>query len=366
MTTATIPASIEDLTPAWLTRALRQRGVLGEAEVVSASATLLSEGVGFIGQVARLALTYDRNAPGAPATIIAKMPTLDPGGRRIAAMYGLYERELRFYADLARDVPLRVPRCYFSDGDAAEVRYVLLLEDMATGGRLGDQIAGCDRRDAEAAIRALAGFHAWSWNHPRLTQLPWLESGLDLVEGAVAQSYEATWPVTLAAFGDEMSSAIREAIPRLGQQGSQLLDRYREGPFTIVHGDYRADNLFFPQDGRSEGIAVLDWQSPNRGFAVYDVCYFLSGSVSHELVRSDGERLLRLYHEGLLAGGVRDYSYERCYEDYVASLLAYLTIFVINGATLDTANERGIELFRVIYRRLAEAITDTEALSLLR
>ncbi len=361
MATTLIPTSIEDITPEWLTDALRSGGALRNARVVSLDAELLSEGVGFIGQVARIVPHYDVAEAGAPASVIAKMPTLDPGGRAIAALYGLYERELNFYRDLAADVPVRTPVCYFSDGDATAVRYILLLEDLAPFGHLGDQIRACTVEEAMEAMLTLARLHAWSWEHPRLAEISWLDSGIELVEGAMAQAYAASWPRTLELFGDQMSPAIRAALPSLGERGTALMDQFRNGPFTIAHGDFRADNLFFCADG----IAVLDWQSPIRSFAAYDVAYFLSGSIDEEMLREDGPRLLRAYHDGLVAGGVQDYSFERFHEDYVGSLLAYLVIFIINGATLDAANERGAELFRVIYKRLARAITDTNALALL-
>ena len=55
-----IPAGPEEVTPAWLTSALREGGVLpGRQSIVSFDATLLSEGVGFIGIVARVLLKYN-------------------------------------------------------------------------------------------------------------------------------------------------------------------------------------------------------------------------------------------------------------------------------------------------------------------
>lgn len=363
MTTSGVPAAVEDLTPAWLTASLRAGGVLRAASVTSVDASLLSEGVGFIGQVVRLTLTYDRAASGDPASVIAKLPTLDEGGRTIGAMYGMYERELLFYRDLGDEIPVRTPRCYYSDSDATAVRYVLLLEDLASFGALGDQVRACTLEEATAAIETLARFHAWSWEHPRLTSTPWLQLGIDIVEGSLTQLYPTAWPRTIELFGDQMTPAIRDAIPTLGERGMLLMDRFRGGPFTIIHGDYRADNLLFAPGGE---IAVLDWQSPNKSFAAYDIAYFISGSISKDTMRQHGERLLRAYYDRLVDGGVKGYAYGRFREDCVASLLAYLAIFVVSGGTLDTANERGFELFRLIFERLAAAITDTDALSMLR
>jgi aminoglycoside phosphotransferase (APT) family kinase protein len=35
---------------------------------------------------------------------------------------------------------------------------------------------------------------------------------------------------------------------------------------TAAHGDYRADNLFFGNPGSGYDVAVIDWQSPNKGW----------------------------------------------------------------------------------------------------
>src|SRR6266699_3847818 len=89
-------------------------------------------GVGFLGQVARLRLTYDRPDEGAPVTLVGKLPTLDPGGREICRLFRFYEREIHFYRQLTPRIPVRVPRCYASVMDLAADDYLLLLEDFAS------------------------------------------------------------------------------------------------------------------------------------------------------------------------------------------------------------------------------------------
>ena len=46
-------------------------------------------------------------------------------------------------------------------------------------------------------------------------------------------------------------------------------------PHTIIHGDYRLDNLFFGTDESDYELAVIDWQIASRGGAAYDVAYFI-------------------------------------------------------------------------------------------
>ena len=91
MSTLPIPATMDEVTPEWLTAALRQGGCLGQAAVIAAPRVQIGQGVGILGELARITLQYDRSEPGAPRTLIAKIPTADPGGRGIAEMLGFYE-----------------------------------------------------------------------------------------------------------------------------------------------------------------------------------------------------------------------------------------------------------------------------------
>ncbi|WP_343392645.1 hypothetical protein [Candidatus Amarobacter glycogenicus] len=136
-----LPPSIESLTPEWLTAALRSGGALPEGSVTAFGHEIIGEGIGFIGTVARLKLQYSGAGPEAPATAIAKLPSEDPGSRMVGVAFGLYEREVRFYSDLAGDCGLPAPKPYFSHYDAGAGQAAIILEDL-TGGAFGDQVAG--------------------------------------------------------------------------------------------------------------------------------------------------------------------------------------------------------------------------------
>ena len=68
-----------------------------------------------------------------------------------------------------------------------------------------------------------------------------------------------------------------------------------------MHGDYRLDNLLFAE---RHGVTVLDWQTVSWGPPLVDASYFLGGCLPIEERRGHEERLLRGYHEQLLAHGV--------------------------------------------------------------
>src|SRR4051812_14314001 len=116
MTDPSIPAGPGELTCERLTQALRSGGAINAAQVTSCRVELFGEGKGFSGQIARVGLDYDVAEPGAPASIVAKfqIAPLDPDIRAAVLGARMYEREYRFYRDVARDIALRTPRVHFS------------------------------------------------------------------------------------------------------------------------------------------------------------------------------------------------------------------------------------------------------------
>ena len=362
-----IPNGFDEVTPQWLTEALDAGGHLPPgARVTSVEGERIGEGVGFVGEIRRLSLAYDGEAGSAPRTVIAKLPSAQEGARAIANLYGLYEREVRFYSELGREVGIGTPQCYCAAGDAETGRYALLLEDLGASGRIGDQLGGCSTAEALLAVRELAGMHAAWWSSPRLESFDWMHLGVDMVRAAMTFAYPNAWPVALERFGKHMRPEVRLAMDGLAPRLVALMDLIvAEAPLTILHGDYRLDNMFFGENGSPYRLAVVDWQSPNRGWAAYDLAYFMGGSMPSEQRRACEHEVFDAYYRVLADAGVRGYSTDQLWLDYRRSMLVYLGIFTVSGATLDYTNERAVGLMGAIFSRLSDAIMDLDALELL-
>jgi thiamine kinase-like enzyme len=134
-----------------------------------------------------------------------------------------------------------------------------------------------------------------------------------------------------------------------------LEDVFASGAVTIVHGDLRYDNLFFSDEGE---MAIADWQIITRARGAYDIAYFMSQSVNPEDRRVIEMDVLRAYHEKLLENGVKDYSFDQCFNDYRLTAMFCLVYPVIAGGTLDLANERGLTLARTMLDRSITTILD--------
>jgi hypothetical protein len=390
-----IPRSLEDLTPEWLTAVLRARGFLGEARVVSREAEILGEGEGFVGQIIRLRLAFDGPAPDAPPSLIAKLPIRLARNRQAGEVLGAYEREIRFYTELADRVPIRKPACYYADMDPNPAsgrerdlirfldrlprwlvrillpfflwlaarsprRYVLLLEDMAPL-RVGNQVAGCSRGEAEAALRQLAVIHATWWQHPDLERLSWLVP-VNVLGNYVEVLYRKSLAGFLTGYGSGLSEEFLSLAKSFGERGSEIIRRLGDPPFTLLHGDYRLDNMFFEGEGRSARITAFDWQTVSQGPAALDVAYFLSGNLAAEVARASAQELLRIYWDALVEQGVRGYDLEALTRDYHVAM-HYIAYRIVAGIDmLDFSDERGTALIREWLVRL-QALVDPRAIA---
>src|SRR5258708_35207709 len=120
-----------------------------------------------MGLVYRLAIDYEGD-PGdhAPPTVIVKLPVLIDATRQVALTYRFYEKEVAFYRQLAVETTLRTPEVYFSAHDPDTDNFVLVMQDLGHL-RAADQVAGCQREDAVAAVAALPRHHAACWNTAR-------------------------------------------------------------------------------------------------------------------------------------------------------------------------------------------------------
>lgn len=345
----------EDLTPDTLTTLLRDAGTLREGSVTELGIEPIGAGSGFLGQVARLRPTYDRAGETGPATLVGKLPTIDPGGREICRLFKFYEREIRFYRELAQRVPLRVPRCHASVMDVEADDYLLLSEDLSSL-PAGDDATGCFVVEAERAIRCIARLHAAWWASPDLDRFDWVPFSNAPVHQLAEPTYQQTAEPFLGMFGDYLSPRMRTITERLGTHVVDLLDEFTHPPLTLAHGDFRLDNLFFG----SEDVAVIDWQIAFRGRGAFDVAYFLGGCLDPPLRRTEEMRLLRLWHE-IAAAGRPDYPFDQALLDYRRAALYCHVYTVIATASLNPTNERGMAVFRAWLQRRSAAIEDLDA-----
>ncbi len=360
-----IPLTVEEFTPDWMTAALRSKGVLDDERVVAVEASPMGEDFGFLGSLSRLALTYDRPREGAPATLIAKFAAQAEFNRDFARQYGIYVTEARFFQDLQPSLTaMPTVQAFYTGYDSAVGDGVTILEDLQGRFRVGDQMASPSPAEAEQVVTQSAGFHATWWGKADSDELAWIPR----TDGPVWQMAPATlqgfWPVYQQNFGHVLTPDLISAVERTWANMDWVFKRFATPPVTVIHGDYRLDNMFFPER-EGDPITVIDFQLMARARGPYDVAYFTSQSLDVAQRRATEQDLVRRYHDTLLSAGVRDYSFDDCFEDYRLAIL-WCAVFPIGmGGGLAGDSERHLELATEVSRRCFTAITDLDAVSTL-
>ena len=130
MQTMWIPTTCTEIDAAWLNAVLSDE-VRDGGRVVGVSAEIIGEGVGLLGELARLTVSYEGAGPSAATTMISKLPTPNDGMRHIGNVFGFYKKEFGFYDQVAHRVTINIPTAYVNMGDHDKGMYVLLMEDMA-------------------------------------------------------------------------------------------------------------------------------------------------------------------------------------------------------------------------------------------
>ncbi len=177
----------------------------------------------------------------------------------------------------------------------------------------------------------------------------------------VAESLEQFWPVFQQNLGHTLTPKLRAIGDVFAKNLVSLLRRLSQPPATLLHGDFRLDNLFFATEAGQDPLVVIDWQLISRGKGPYDVAYFMSQSLDPARRAATERDILRQYHEALLAAGVSGYSLDECTDDYRHAILLCMMYPLVAGGGMDLSNERGTALATAMATRSFAAIEDWDA-----
>jgi aminoglycoside/choline kinase family phosphotransferase len=345
--------SVEQVTPGWCSAALGRR--IGSAQVVGVTATEV--GTGQMADTYRLRLSYQPAGAG-PPTCVVKLTAASPASRMAAQVTRAYEVEARFYQQLASRLPVHSPHCYASCYDEGSRAFTVLLEDVCTG-HVADQVQGCDPGAVDRAVDELAALHGPMWGSPALASLGWLPRHDGPDAAWMASLVRTLYPRFLRRFADRLTPQVVDLLGVFVPNVEQYL-RNRPGPRTLVHGDFRADNLVVAESQ----ITVLDWQTAAHEPAATDLSYFLGASVDVERRRVIEGSVVRRYVAALSSHGVT-LSVDECWRDYRRYALGGLLMSII-GSSLVARTDRGENMFAVMANRHGMHAIDLDACSFLR
>ncbi|WP_205873259.1 DUF7064 domain-containing protein [Mycobacterium camsae] len=341
-----------DLTPEWLTATVRAGAI--------SQFTAERIGTGQMSECYRIGLTYSEpETKPRPSSVVLKVAATDPVSRQTGLALGLYEREVRFYHDIAPRLGGAVAPCYHAAINVSTGVFDLLLDDAGLA-TVGDEIAGATTEQAFLGVTGLGRLHGPLLGDMAFADMPWLNRESPLNQAMITPLYTAF----IERYADHIAPAHLAVCERLVSafDGYLAEEATRGGIQGLVHGDYRLDNLLFGAPGATRALTVVDWQTVSWGPAFTDLAYFVGCALPAAERREQYEGLLQAYHEALgpqapvsvsdVRDGVRHQSFFGVMMAIVSSMLVERT-------------DRGDRLFMTMLERHCQHVLDIDALAIL-
>ncbi|MGE2731282.1 phosphotransferase [Mycolicibacterium vaccae] len=340
----------DDLSADWLS------AVIGQGAVSDFRVDRI--GTGQMSECYRVTLRYADGETG-PDSVVLKIAAADGASRQTGAAMGLYEREVRFYTDIAPALDGPVAHCYHAAYDADSAAFDLVLSDAAPA-VTGDEIRGASPDQARLALTQLGLIHGRLLGNDSLEGADWINRDSPVNQDLISALY--------AGFIDRYQDRVAAEHRTVCERFIEVFDDYMaeqntaDAPRGLIHGDFRLDNMLFGTEGSDQALTVLDWQTVTWGPAFSDVAYFLGCALRVEDRRAHYDALLAAYHDALgpAAGvtladvreGVRRQTFFGVLMSIVSSMLVERT-------------ERGDDMFMAMLERHCQQVLDTDALAIL-
>ena len=371
---------------------MREAGILDSGSIVSFTHRVVGEETGFLGEIAILSLTYSpevihnstakdpaSQAPSsqAPSTVVLKIPTALKN-RILGQSIGVYEKEIRFYSTLKDRLNIRTPGFYYGALSAADDpdvvlerlkglnrlpiwviailgmivqwifglmprRYALLIEDVSHY-RLGDQSAESSDNDIKMALSCMASLHAQFWNSEELDALSWV-TPVEVSAKLIHMGYLQSANKYLKENREKLSKDQLRLHAWLKKNGVQLTERLGKGPSTLLHGDFRVDNLCFDDDAGE--MLLLDWQTTTSGSYGLELAYFLSTALPANASDEKLDEMIKYYQKSLALLGI-DIPNEELRREFDIGMVAIVHRIspILHQSQLELGTGRGPEIMR--------------------
>lgn len=335
----------EVLDPIWLGQMLSARwpGVaVHGVEVVELLVTMATK--------VRLKLAV-AGAPEAPTEICIKGVLTDTGLVASASIV-----ETLFYAEMAEQLPLRLPSCIHASLNAASNNGVIVMRDLvAAGARFSTPLEPFSPDDVRRGLAQLASLHAVAWQDSAFFALPWPMLFLDRISTNPILPMETLQGLLDDPRGNPLPPELKDA-KQLMLAMQAFAAQVRTMPNCLVHGDAHAGNIFRDTDG---AIGIVDWQVLQKGEWSQDVAYHIAAVLTPEDRRTHERALLAYYLDQLQEHGGPQINAETAWDRYRAAMVYGYFMW---------ATTRKVEpaITYEFVRRLGFAVDDLESYSAVR
>ncbi len=340
-----VPTSWEAITASWLGAAL---GV----SIDALNVTPFDEDRAFLGRLARLeAATAD-----GPLSAVAKLPTTSPGGRAVGEMLDVWNREARFYDELAHRVDVSVPARLYAASDGDD--HILVLQDLAPAAS-GSELEGATDSQAALTVEALGALHGPWWGKVTTEAPDWLPRLSSDGVSVLPDIWAHNLPAFLRRYEHVTTQRSRSTVQAFVPQGAAWIAETARGAMTLAHADPRLANLMFDDDR----VWLIDWQTAMATHGCTDLAFFMATNIGIEDRRANEADLLDRYAAALAASGAPVGPAEVRHE-YRRAILWWMGMLGSNLATIEP-DAPGQEMFDAMIERLFTAADDLDVDQLL-
>jgi hypothetical protein len=324
------------VTPAWLTRVLKEKGVLSGGKVARVRQASFSS---VTSSISRLEVRYSGDArEDAPRRLLLKCFVPDDRATGLVEREFIEwgKREVDFYNVVAEHMTAMdtapVVRCY--DARYSPERNVahVLLEDMSDTHSVPPWPLPPLRAQCEQAVDALARCHAFWWEDPRLGAGVGHVPGVELMS-AFVRELEEKFPSFVDLLGDRLPVEKRElyerffsSIARRPFRPQAVVPASERRAVTLVHGDATWWNFLYPRDPARDRVYMVDWQAWRIGVGTDDMVHLIGLHLDPERRHALEIDLLKRYHGKLQEEGIDGYGWADCWNDYRESVLHFLAV----------------------------------------
>lgn len=293
--------SLDQITPAWLTRVLGRS--VAEVSYESGETSFCI--------TAHIRVTYASNSAGPACFFLKFSKPVNP----VSVPEGGWE--VVFYQSVAQRTPSILAPCYDAVFSPELGRLHLLFADLsATHYAEPPSQLPPSRACCELIVRALADVHAAWWEQPPWELIRWTLPDRAEVERRIQDVGERV--VLFANFLGDRLSDQRRAIYREVLAGLPKLYRRLMLPraYAVIHDDIHIGNVLCPRDPTADAVRIIDWQTWHIDLAPKDLAHMMALFWFPEQRRALEQLLLRQYHDRLCENGVSNYAWDELWYDY--------------------------------------------------
>jgi len=346
-----VPASWEEITPAWVTAAISERHP--GAEVAEVSILKRDDGTN------RRAVLGLRYASGSgPKTLFLK--SNEPAHRSVHLRNGNLFNEALLFASRT-SLPVDHPIVYQSVVDLSAGNYLLMMEDLnQRGADPRDALRPMSIAQVADGLRGLARLHSqyWGFCAEAYAGLGWVKTW-EPAEGWQL-GLRNRIPLGLERAADRLPPAVTQHdAGQIVQWWARYVGSLTKAPMTLLHGDAHIGNTYVLPGDR---VGFLDWQVVRRGEWSQDVGYFLIGSLSEEDRRRSERDLLDVYRQALDVPPAELPSRERLWLRYRATPAYGLAVWL---STMGTDGWQAPAISLALTQRYAQAFVELDTLTAL-